>query len=185
MALKPRYKRRIAWTIVSIVATIILAFIIVPSIITLNSFKPMIERAIMEQTNVDAKLDGDIHFSLLSGAKIVAHDVNVPTAKIGSVMLSVSLSSIFNPSNPKIQSAVTIINADIDIKQLAPATFNHTINIYDSEIHFMGRDFHIISAKMHDNRFHGIIRSKHHKYDVEFSGDTFHITNKNNDLDII
>ena len=145
----------------------------------------MIERAIMEQTNVDAKLDGDIHFSLLSGAKIVAHDVNVPTAKIGSVMLSVSLSSIFNPSNPKIQSAVTIINADIDIKQLAPATFNHTINIYDSEIHFMGRDFHIISAKMHDNRFHGIIRSKHHKYDVEFSGDTFHITNKNNDLDII
>ena len=185
MALKPRHKRRIAWMIVSIIATIILAFIIAPSMITLNSFKSMIERAITEQTNVDAKLNGDIHFSLLSGAKIVAHDVNVPTARIGSVMLSVPLGSIFNPSNPEIKSTVTIINADIDIKQLAPATFNHTINIYNSEIHFMGREFYIISAKMHDNRFHGIIRTKNHKYDVEFSGNTFHITNKNNDLDII
>ena len=185
MALKPRHKRRIAWTIVSIIATIILAFVIAPSMITLNSFKPMIESAIMEQTNVDAHIDGDIHFSLLSGAKIVAHDVNVPTAKIGSVMLSVPLSSIFNPSNPDIQSDVTVINANIDIKQLVPATFNHTINIYDSKIHFMGRDFYIISAKMQNDKFHGIIRSRDHKYDIEFSGNTFHITNKNNDLDII
>lgn len=185
MALKPRYKRRIAWTIVSIIATIILAFIITPSLITLNSFKPMIEQAIANQTNVTARINGDINFSLLSGAKIVAHDVNVPTAQIGSVMLSVPLSSLFNPSNPEIKSTVTVINANIDIKQLAPATFNHTINIYDSEIHFMGREFYIISAKMQDNRFHGIIRTQHHKYDVEFSGDTFHITNKNNDLDII
>lgn len=185
MALKPRHKRRIAWTIVSIIAAVILTFIIAPSIITLNSFKPMIERAIYEQTNVDAKLNGDLHFSLLSGAKIVAHDVSVPTAKIGSVMLSVPLSSLFNPSNPEIKSTVTVINANIDIKQLAPATFNHTINIYDSEIHFMGREFYIISAKMQDNRFHGIIRTKNHKYDVEFSGDTFHITNKNNNLDIV
>lgn len=185
MALKPRHKRRIAWTIISIVATLLLAFIIAPSLISLNSLKPMIMRAIMEQTNVDAKLDGDIHFSLVSGAKIVAHDVSVPTARIGSVMLSVPFGNIFNLENPKFHNTVTIYNADIDIQKLTPANFNHTINIYDSKIRFMGRTFYIIRAQMKDNKFHGIIRTKNHKYDVEFSGDTFHITNKNNNLDII
>ncbi len=185
MALKPRHKRRIVWSIVSIIAAVVLAFIIAPSIITLNKFKPMIEQAIATQTNVDAKLNGDIHFSLLSGAKIVAHDVRVPTAQIGSVMISIPFSSLFNLNNPEIQPSVTVYDADINIPQLAPANFNHTVNIFDSDIHFMGRDFHIISAKMQDNKFNGIIRTKNHKYDVEFSGNTFHITNKNNDLDIV
>ena len=184
MAFKPRHKRRIAWTITSVIATILLAFIILPSMITLNKFKPTIEQAIKNQTEVDAKLNGDIYFSLLSGAKIVVHDVSVPTAQIGSVMLSVPLSNIFNLNNPEINSTVTIYDADINIKQLAPAFFNHTVNIYDSKINFMGRDFYIISAKMQNNKFHGIVRSKNHKYEIEFSGNTFHITNKNNNLDI-
>lgn len=145
----------------------------------------MIENAIATQTNVEAKLNGDIHFSLLSGAKIVAHDVNVPTAQIGSVMLSIPFGDLFNLKNPHIQPSVTVYDADINIVQLSPANFNHTVNIYDSNIHFMGRDFHIISAKMQNNKFHGIIRTQHHKYDVEFSGNTFHITNKNNNLDIV
>ena len=184
MALKPRHKRRIVWTIVSIIAAILLAFIIVPSMITLNGFKPMIEKAIMEQTNVDAKLNGDINFSLLSGAKIVAHDVTVPTARIGSVMLSIPFSSIFNLDNPEINSSVTIYDADIDIKKLAPANFNHTVNIYDSKIHFMGRDFYIIRAQMLDNTFRGTIRTKNHKYDLEVFGNNFSIKNKNNNLEI-
>ena len=184
MALKPRYKRRIAWTIVSIIAAILLAFVIAPSVITLNKFKPMIEQAIANQVDVDAKLNGDINFSLVSGAKIVAHDVSVPTAKIGSVLISVPFISLFNLSNPELESTVTIFDANIDITKLVPAQFNHTINIYDSNIRFIGRDFYIIRAKMHNNQFHGIIRSKNHKYEIEFSGNTFHITNKNNNLDI-
>ncbi len=184
MTLKPRYKRRIAWTIVSIIAAILLAFVIAPSVITLNKFKPMIEQAIANQVDVDAKLNGDINFSLVSGAKIVAHDVSVPTAKIGSVLISVPFISLFNLSNPELESTVTIFDANINITKLVPAQFNHTINIYDSNIRFIGRDFYIIRAKMHNNQFHGIIRSKNHKYEIEFSGNTFHITNKNNNLDI-
>ena len=134
MALKPRYKRRIAWTIVSIIAAILLAFVIAPSIITLNKFKPMIEQAIMNQVNVDAKLNGDVNFSLVSGAKIVAHDVSVPTAKIGSVLISVPFHSLFNLNNPELESTVTIFDANINITKLTPAQFNHTINIYDSRI---------------------------------------------------
>ncbi|MBP3316159.1 MAG: hypothetical protein J6L70_00975 [Alphaproteobacteria bacterium] len=184
MALKPRYKRRIIWSLVSIFAALVLSIIILPSIITLNRFKPMIEAAVFEQTNVPAKLNGSIHFSLLSGATIVAHDVVVPTASIGAVMFSVPFKTFFNPKNPEIEPVVTIYDADITIDKLAPAVFNHDINIYDSNIMFMGRPFHIISAEMINNKFHGIVRSPNHKYDVEFSGDTFHITNKNNNLDI-
>ena len=184
MALKPRYKRRIIWTIVSLIATVLLAFVIAPSMITLNKFKPMIEQAILNQVDVNAKLNGDINFSLVSGAKIVAHDVVVPTARIGSVMISVPFYSLLNLNNPELESTVTIFDADIDIAKLVPAQFNHTINIYDSNIRFMGREFYIIRAKMQDNKFHGIIRSKNHKYEVEFAGNMFHITNKNNNLDI-
>lgn len=145
----------------------------------------MIENAIATQTNVPAKLNGDLNFSLLSGATIVAHDVHVPTAKIGAVMLSIPFSSLFNLSNPTLENTVVIYDADISIDKLEPAVFNHNIEIYDSDIHFMGRDFHIISAQMVNNKFSGIIRTQNHKYEVEFSGDTFHITNKNNKLDII
>lgn len=185
MALKPRYKRRIIWSIVSVVAALALAFIIAPTFITMNNFKPMIEKSITEQTNVPAKINGDIHFSLLSGAKIVAHDVNVPTARIGSVMLSIPFRSLFNLKSPKLESTVTIYDANIDIEKLVPATFNHTIYIYNSDIHYMGRDFHIVRAQMVDNKFNGIIRTKDHKYFVEFYGDKFHITNQSNKLDII
>ncbi len=184
MALKPRYKRRIIWSILSVIATLTLAIIIVPSMITLNKFKPMIENAIETQTNVPAKLNGDLNFSLLSGATIVAHDVHIPTAQIGAVMISIPFRSLFNLSNPALDDTVTIYNANITIQKLVPATFNHNIKIYDSDIHFMGRNFHIISAEMINNKFTGIIRTANHKYDVEFSGDTFHIKNKNNNLDI-
>ena len=89
MALKPKTKRRILWTTVSIIAAVFLAIIIIPPMITLNQFKPMIERAIYEQMAVPAKLNGDIRFSLIGGATIVANDVTVPTAHIGAVLLSV------------------------------------------------------------------------------------------------
>ena len=64
--------------------------------ITLNQFKPMIERAIYEQMAVPAKLNGDIRFSLIGGATIVANDVTVPTAHIGAVLLSVPFRDMFN-----------------------------------------------------------------------------------------
>jgi hypothetical protein len=184
MALKPRYKRRILWTIISIIGALALMVIIIPPMITLNSFKPMIERAISEQMNVSAKLDGDIHFSLIGGTTIVAHDVIVPTAKIGSVMLSIPFHDLFNMRNAKLKKAVSIYDADITINNIGPASFNHDINIYNSKINLMGRDFKIIRAKFANNKFYGIVRTKDHKYEVDFSGETFQIKNKTNNVDI-
>lgn len=184
MALKPRYKRRIFWTLMGIIGAIALSIIIVPPMITLNKFRPMIEQSIYEQMAVPAKLEGDIHFSLIGGATIVAHDVVVPTARIGGVMLSIPFHDFFDLEHAKLDKAVIVYDADITIDKLTSANFNHTIEIYNSNIDFMGRKFHIVRAEFSNGEFRGIVRTTNHKYDVEFSGDTFHISNKNNNLDI-
>lgn len=184
MALKPRYKRRFFWGTLYVLGALLLAMVIVPPMITLNSFRPFLEKAILEQTQVPAKLNGNIHFSLVGGATIVAHDVEVPTAKIGSVLLSVPFHNLFDLKNATLDRTVVVYDADISVDKLAPAAFNHNIEIYDSDIDFAGNKFHIINAEFSDGRFNGIIRAGGHKYDVEFIGDTFHIRNKNNDIDI-
>ncbi len=181
MALKPRYKRRIVWTIVTVVAAVLLAMVIVPPMVTLNRFKPQFEQAVFNQTQVPAKLNGNIHFSLLGGATIVAHDVVIPSGKIGSVMFHVPFSSMFNMENVKIKDVV-IDNADVVVNELAPAEFNHNIGIYNTNIDLMGIKFRIISAEFTDGQFKGVVRSASHKYDVRFIGDTFYI--KNNQLDV-
>ncbi len=184
MAFIPKYKRRILWSLLCAFCAIILCAIIIPPFITLNSFKPTIEKSIYEQMSVPAKLNGDIHFSLVGGATIVAHDVTVPTARIGSVMLSIPFSDFFDIQNADLENTVSIYDANISISKLEPASFNHNINIYNSTIEFMGRSFYIVRARFQDGEFHGTIRTPEHKYDVEFIGDTFHIKNKNNALEI-
>ncbi len=153
--------------------------------VTLNTFKPIIESAINTQMNVPAKLNGDIHFSLIGGTTIVAHDVSVPTATIGSVMLSIPFHDLFNIKNAKLKKAVSIYDANINIDTLSPASFNHDIKIYNSKINFKGHEFKIIRAEFKDNKFYGTVRTKNHKYEIEFQGDTFKIKNKNNNLEII
>lgn len=152
--------------------------------ITLNKFRPMIERSIYEQMAVPAKINGDIHFSLVGGATIVAHDVVVPTARIGSVMLSIPLHDLIDIEHAKLKKAVIIYDANIHIEKLSPVNFNHTIEIYNSNIEFQGLRFHIVRAIFSGGEFHGTIRTDEHKYDIEFIGDTFNIKNKNNNLNI-
>ena len=184
MALKPRHKRRIFWSIISAIATIGLLMVLIPPMITLNSFRPTIEQSIRTQTNVPVKLGGSLHFSLLGGATIAAHDVEIPNAKIGTVLFSIPFRSFFNLGNSKLNDAVVIYDANITVDKLVPAAFNHNIEIYNSNIIFMGRKFHIIRADFTNGQFHGTIRSQNHKYEVEFIGDFFTIKNKNNNLDL-
>lgn len=184
MALKPRYKRRIFWSIISTITAIALAIVLIPPFITLNGFKSVVEQSVSNQTNVPLKLNGDIHFSLVGGATIAAHDVDIPDTKIGSILFSIPFHSFFNLKEVKLNDAVVIYDADINVKKLEPAFFNHNIKIYNSNINFFGRKFHIIRADFTNNEFHGTIRSDNHKYEVEFINDTFNIKNKNNKLDL-
>ena len=184
MALKPRYKRRIFWSSVTIIGVIVMAIVIVPPMITLNNLKPKIEQTISEQTGVPAKINGDVHFSLLGRATIVAHDVSVTNGEIGAVMFSVPLTDIFNLDNATLSGDITIYDANISISNLIPQDFNLPLEINNSNIKFKNREFEIIDATLDNGHLIGTVRTKNHKYDIDFQNDVFYIHNQNDKLEI-
>ena len=184
MALKPRYKRRIFWSIITAFGLLIMAIVLVPPMITLNNLKPKIEQAIAEQTGVSAEIKGNINFSLLGRAMIVAHDVSIKHGTIGAMMFSVPFTSIFNLEDAKLNGAVSIYNANIHINNLIPQNFNTLVKIYNSDITFRDREIRIIDAVLNNGHLVGTIRTQKHKYDVDFENDEFFIRNQNDKLEI-
>ncbi len=185
MSLKPRYKRRILWTSVVIVAMAILAIIIVPPMITLNGLKPRIEQSILTQTGIHAQIRGDVHFSLLGGTTIVARDIVIPMGHVGATMFTVPISNIFNSKNAKFTGAVTVYDAHIKIDTLVPMNFPNDIEIYNSSVEFKGKKYDIIRGHLNHGQLAGTVRTNNHKYDIDFQGDEFTITNKTNNLEIV
>lgn len=184
MALKPRYKRRIFWSIIAIIGLFILAIVIVPPMITLNNLKPKITQAIAEQTGVAAKINGDIHFSLLGRTTIVVNDIEIAHGHIGAAMFSVPLSSIFNLESAPLTGDITIYDANISISSLIPTDFHHVIDIYNSKINFRNREIEIIDATIDGSHLVGVVRTEKHKYDIDFDNDTFYVHNQNDKLEI-
>ena len=184
MALKPRYKRRIFWTTVVVIGAFAAAIVIVPPMITLNNLKPKITRAISEQTGIAAHINGDVHFSLLGRATIVANDVDISHGNIGAIMFTVPLTSIFDLSTAPLTGDITIYDADITISNLIPQNLNHEIEIHNSEINFRNRNVEIIDAVLSGNHLVGVVRTQNHKYDIDFDNDVFYIKNQNDKLEI-
>lgn len=183
MALKPRYKRRIFWTIMSVAGAAAIAVVVVPPMVTLNSLKPRIEQVIAEQTGITAKIRGDVHFSLLGRATIVAHDIVVPMGDIGAAMFAMPLSDLLDLNNAVFSGNITIYNASVTVDSLAPQDFNHNITIYNSNVHFKGKDYEILRGVMHGGQLTGQIRTNDHKYSIEYQDDEFHITN--NEMNVV
>lgn len=184
MALKPRYKRRIFWSLIIFVCVLIMGIVLVPPMITLNHLKPKIEQTITEQTGVNAKINGDINFSLLGKAMIVAHDITVKHGSIDAMMFSIPFTSIFNIDDAKLNGTVSVYNATLSINNLIPQNFNTQIKIYNSYINFRDRKFEIINATITEGHLIGVIRTKNHKYDIDFENDEFYVRNQNDKLEI-
>ncbi len=184
MALKPRYKRRILWTVISAIGLLAVAVVLVPPLITLNYMKPKIEAAITAQTGVAAKIDGNVHFSLLGRATIVAHDVVIPMGTINSAVFAVPFSSIFDAGNATLSGNIVIYGANLHIARLEPRSFNYNIEIKNSQIMFMGKPYYILSGTVSDGKFTGLVRTDDHKYEIEFQGDAFHVRNRDNALNL-
>ena len=184
MSLKPRYRRRIFWTALTVVGLAVMAIVLIPPMITLNNLKPKIEQTIAEQTGVAAKINGDVHFSLLGRTTIVAHDVDVSHGTIGAIMFSVPLTDIFDLENATLTGDVVIYNANVAITNLIPQNFNTPIEIHNSRVDFRNRDFEIIDATLNNGHLAGVVRTAKHKYDIDFAGDEFFIHNQNDKLEI-
>ena len=84
MSTKTKHKSKILLFFLSVIAFLGLAIIIVPPQIHLNNLKKQIEEVIITQTGIPAKIHGNINFSLMGKATIVAHDISVPNGAISS-----------------------------------------------------------------------------------------------------
>ena len=185
MALKLKYKRRIAWTLVGIVAAAFVALVFVPPAITLNFMKPELAAVVHEQTGIDAEFNGDVNFSMLGRTTIVARDITVPFGTIHSAMFSVPWLSIFDSSYTKLKGPISLYGAHFTINNLNAINFRKKIILYNSVIRFHSHDYDVIRGELENGRFTGTVRTNQHKYDLTFENDEFVIKNQNNKLEII
>jgi len=182
MSLKPRYKRRITWFIVSILGLLALAFVIVPPMIHLNSWKQKIENAIFAETGIKATIHGNVNFSLLGKTTITAHNITVPNGFISSFTFTMPLSDIFNMDKARIYKDIVINGAYLIITKIVPFDMNNNIVVNNSKFHFLNKEYEIITADLSKNIVNAIIRTDQHKYEIKSVNNNFMIKNKNNHL---
>ena len=161
-----------------------MAIVIVPPMINLNNLKPNLAAAIAQQTGVPAQITGDVHFSLLGRATIVANDIDIPNGHIGSVMFTVPLTSIFDLANAPLTGDISVYDANISISSLMPQSYNHPIAVYNSIISFRNRNLEIIDAVIDGGHMVGTVRTAKHKYDIDFDNDVFFVRNHDDRLEI-
>lgn len=184
MKIKPRHKRRLFWSIVAMIGIIIIGLVCIPPLINLNKLRPVLEAKLYEQTGVVTKINGDINFSLLGSTTILAHNIEIPTGKIGSISFSVPLKQIFNLKNATLNKNIGVHDANIKITDLFPYAVSHDIHIYNANIDFLNHDYRIIRGTLSANKFSGQVRTGQHKYDITFDDGEFVILNSNDNLHI-
>lgn len=184
MSLKPRYKKRIIWSAVSLCGCLIMAYIIIPSTINLDRLKPKIAATITERTGMPVTINGPINISLLGHITIVAHDVSISYGNISEFMFSIPLRYIFNLDNAPLNQDISVYDGKFSIDTLTPAIFKYNVNIYNSGVDFLGKTYDIIRGTMNNGNFNGTIRTDQHKYDISFNNGDFIVKNYNNNLDI-
>ncbi len=184
MVLNPKNKRIFLWSAVILLAGIFMAIIFIPPMINLNRLKPKIEHAIADQTGMAAQIHGDIHFSLLGRATIVAHNVSVMDANARAVMFTIPLHDMFNIDRAKLSGQISVYGAKINITSLEPQNFPSKISINNSIARFMDKDYEIVRATVSQGKFSGIVRTNQHRYDIDYDNGDFHIKNRNNNLNI-
>ena len=184
MNIKSRHKRRFFWTIIALIGLTIIGLMCIPPLINLNKMKPVLESKLYEQTGIITKINGDINFSLLGTTTIVAHNVQIPTGKIGSISFSVPLKQIFNLKEATLNKNIGVHNANIKITDLFPYAVSHDIHIYNANVDFMGHDYRIVRGTLSTNKFNGQIRTSQHKYDITYNDGDFVVLNRNDNLHI-
>ncbi|MBO7052945.1 MAG: hypothetical protein J6W27_00720 [Alphaproteobacteria bacterium] len=182
MPLKPRYKRRITWAVISFVGLVLMAIITIPPFVNLNSMKPKIEEIILNQTGVRAKIHGDVNFSLLGKTVIVAHNISVPNGIVSSCEFTVPFYKIFNLENAQMTGNMIINRAFLSVDKIVPFDLDTNVVINNSQINFLNKDYHISSAFLSKRLVDAIVETDQHTYKITSRNNHFVIKNKNNEL---
>ena len=185
MTIKHTTQRRIFWGVITFLCIAFVAIVVIPPMITLNAMRGRLESAIYENTGVATKINGNVNFSLVGGATVVAHDVQMPLGQIDSVMFSIPIWNIFNPTTAALHGDILIGGGRIKLTSLAAGQpLAGDVKIRDLTAEFLGKDYVITNATLRGGQLSGVVRTNDHKYNISYSADTFHITNPNNQLDI-
>ena len=162
----------------------ILAVVIIPPMVSLNYLKPKIENIIFSKTGVPAKINGDINFSLIGPAVIIAHDITVPNGIISSCKFTIPFWDIFDLKNANVFGDIYVTGASLVIDKIIPFNRENTITVRDSTIKFLNKEYNIVNAKLSKGDVNAIVRTDQHKYEVKSRNNLFIIKNRNNDLSI-
>lgn len=184
MRLKPRYKRRITWSVISVLGLLVLSFVVIPPMVHLNSLKRKLENAIFTETGIKATIHGNINFSLLGKTTITAHNITLPNGFVSSCRFTMPLSDIFNIKKARISKDIVVNGASVHLDKITPFNMNNNIIVHNSKIRFLNKDYEIIDADLSKNLVNAIIRTDQHKYEIKSVNNNFTIKNKNNDLSL-
>ncbi len=182
MATKIKRTHKILIFVLSFIALIGLSVVVVPPMITLNGMKPKIEEIILNQTGVPAKIHGDINFSLMGKATIVAHNISVPNGVVSSVEFTFPFFDIFNIKNANISKDIYVNGASLYVEKIVPFDINNNIIVNNSNVKFLNKEYKIVHADMSKNKIDAFVRTDQHKYEIKSINNDFTIKNKNNDL---
>ena len=181
---KHTLKSKFIWFLTAIFALFALAIIVIPPMVNLNTLKPKIENIIFAQTGIPAKINGDVNFSLLGHATIVAHDITIPNGTVSLCEFAIPFFDIFNLKNANVSGDITISGASVFVKKLIPFKTDAKIVIHDSNMQFLNKEYNIIDAKFDKNNIDALVRTDQHKYEIKYRDNLFTVTNKNNDLNL-
>ncbi|MBR0213081.1 MAG: hypothetical protein IJQ55_05765 [Alphaproteobacteria bacterium] len=184
MANKNTFKRTIIWTFIFLIAALTVAILVIPPAMNLNFLKPKIENIILTETGVPAEIKGNINFSLLGRATIVANNVKIPNGTISSCEFAIPFFDIFNLENAKLSSNIVVNKASVFIEKLVPFDLDNKIIVHDSKIQFLNKEYSIIYADLSKDSVEAIVRTDQHKYEIKSHDNKFIIKNKNNDLNL-
>lgn len=182
MPTKQRKTNKTLLFLLSFITIFILAIIIVPPMVTLNSIKPKIEAAILAKTGIQTKIHGNVNFSLMGSTSIIAHNISIPNGVISSIEFKVPFFDIFNLHKANISGNIYVNGASLYIERLVPYYTDNTIVINDSAIKFLDKDYKILHATISKNNIDAFVRTDQHKYEIKSVNNDFVVQNKNNNL---
>ena len=163
------------WITALVLAMAFLAIAIVPPMINLNSLKDKIETTIFKETGIKPEIRGNVNFSLLGSATIIAHNILVPNGVISSIEFNVPWFSIFNLDNAEINNKIKIKGASLIASKITPFDTNADIMIDDSKLRFLGKEYNIVSAKLSKQNVDAIVKTNQHKYQIKSVNNKFEI----------
>ena len=182
MPTKSKHTNKFLLVLLSFFGLLALAVIIVPPMVHINNLKPKIEEVILAKTGIQTKIHGNINFSLMGNAAIVAHNVSVPNGVISSIEFGIPLFDMFNIKNANISGDILVKDASLYIEKIVPFETNNNIIVKNSKIKFLNKEYNIIHADISRNNVNAFVRTDQHKYEIKYTNNDFVVQNKNNNL---